>query len=1074
MIRGRLREDGRPGHDAARRAGTRLVLAAALAMVMGLVGFAGTTTNGVCTPASVLVNDSTTVSVTVTDAGGAHNPTGDVTLASSGSGSFADSSLTLTPGAAGVSTCSTSYTPTGAAADTETHTISLSYPGDGTSDPSTGSCAVTVNKRPCNVSVTLSANSAFANETISVTVTVNDASAPPSNVPTGTVHFTSSNAGQFSSTTATLVGGTCTVNYTPTDPCAMSHNITAAYAGSGVHLAANGSASLNIKKRQTQIDMALSGSGPYSITATVKDTSDGTKVTPQGTVDWAYQGGTPATGHVSPASSTLDGSGNATTTYIVDDANAFLHAVTATFTPSGCVHAGSANYVTIQKTPPTGYCWDAGLAILIINNVVFALNLASDIVGVIPDFDFGDPIAFSLKAVAYGLSFDLEYDGIPAIMEGIMGLSAVSGDTDDDGLGDGEELDLANGMYSSDLLPCSCPNPKFADSDRDGLLDGDELYLYQTQMCTADTDGDSLVDGVEVDTWGYSDARDHSNPLEVDTDGDGLDDVQEIAEGCTGGADGYVNCADSDGDGLQDGMDTNANLVSAASRVGTKYVGTPGQTPYATTLAGSGDNEELAADALDSIGDPDSDGDGLSDGVETQMGLNPLDWDSDNDGRCDGDEVLGMGPIPTDPTDPDTDDDGLLDSAEVFGSNPTNPVVADTDGDGLCDGGSRTPSHTGTCALCTAGIGGHPNPQGFGEDEDGDGSLDVLSETNPNQPDTDADGVGDGIEKLGFSTSRQAMIPAADLFGRATNVTYPSCGCMNPLNSDTDGDSLFDGYEDANHDGNFDFLPSDFDRGPGVPIPSPRETSPCDPDTDHDGLPDYQERFQPNPASFFPSNPTNPLDHDTDNDWLSDGAEVHWTCVAPSFNLDPNADGVDEYVTMTALGGVLDPTNPDSDADGYIDGLDPNPCWSEPILIAVPHGAFPLDTDGDGYGDMDEVAAGTDPLNPNDHPVALVVDLDQDAATTDRLWLEDPNKDGVAESIVLDIKSDTLVDARIAVIAARDVERGDFDGDGATDDVRYTVRYVVMNTRYGQTILRITVMDLDGNVTPDSASLTSG
>jgi len=509
-----------------------------------------------------------------------------------------------------------------------------------------------------------------------------------------------------------------------------------------------------------------------------------------------------------------------------------------------------------------------------------------------------------------------------------------------------------------------------------------------------------------------------------------------------------------------------------------KYGGTPGHTPYTTAMGGSGDSEELVADGLNSVADPDSDGDGLMDGLEAEFGLNPHDWDSDNDGRSDGDEVLGMGPIPTDPTDPDTDDDGLLDSAELFGTNPTNPVNADTDGDGLCDGGGVgfTPSHTGTCTLCTAGIGGHPNATGLGEDANGNGSLDA-GETNPSQPDTDGDAVGDGIEKLGFSTSRQTMIPASDLFGRATNVTYPSCGCMNPLDADTDDDGLSDGYEDANHDGNFDFLPSDFDHGdpvPGAPAPNPRETNPCDADTDDDGLQDNLERFQPNPASFFPSNPTNPLDHDTDNDWLLDGVEVYWTCVAPSFNLDPNADGIDEYSTMTVLGGVLDPTNPDSDADGYIDGLDPNACWSEPILIAVPHGAFPLDSDGDGYGDMDEVAAGTDPLNPSDHPVALVVDLDQDEATTDRLWLEDPNKDGVAESIVLDIKSDTLVDARIAVIAARDVERGDFDGDGATDDVRYTVRYVVMNTRYGQTILRVTVTDLDGNVTPDSAGLTSG
>ncbi|MBU0595905.1 hypothetical protein KJ567_04395, partial [Candidatus Bipolaricaulota bacterium] len=482
---------------------------------------------------------------------------------------------------------------------------------------------------------------------------------------------------------------------------------------------------------------------------------------------------------------------------------------------------------------------------------------------------------------------------------------------------------------------------------------------------------------------------------------------------------------------------------------------------------------EQNGDALLNVCDCDSDGDGLYDGDEIAMGTDPGDWDTDNDGRNDWHEATGGGPIPTDPFDPDTDDDGLLDSAEVFGSNPTNPVNADTDGDGLCDGGGPlfTPSGTGTNPLCTcsgscSSVGGildHPNPTGLGEDASGNGNLDT-GETDPNQFDTDGDAVGDGVEKLGFSTSRQWMIPATDLFGRPVNVTYPACGCLDPLDEDTDNDGLTDGYEDVNGDGNFDFLPSDFDYTdplPGPAMPDPKETNPCDADTDNDGLNDYDERFQPNPSAFYPFNRTNPLDHDTDNDWLLDGEEVGWTCVDPGFDLDPDRDGLDDYFVMTVLGDVLDPTNRDSDSDGFIDGLDPNPCYGDILPIIVSAEGPLVDSDGDGFSDDDEWRAGTDPQDGADHPIAYTADLDGNEETRERLWLEDSDGDGMADVVVIDVGADGLVDARLGIALSRDVERGDFDSDGSEDDVNYTVRYVLANQRFYQSWITLRIVDFD-------------
>jgi hypothetical protein len=916
----------------------------------------------------------------------------------------------------------------------------------------------------------------------------------PLTIPLGASTYDSSKATYSYRCTGLNIDGdidTISVTYTPTD---------------GMHVGSDGSfgQAVNRRRTETSMDCTPTATGcDCSVTTIEQGGQPGVASTPIGRlIDTATDAVllVSFTGGPSPVSVTTSG--------------VFVN-VSVKYDPTDRIHMISFASATVTRDDPLWLCPDpfcmifdcqvalytlngavqaAGLAGLILDLVKIIVDMTPDpvaLVVTVPTSDIGagaiDIAKLALDAFQFAAEIDLDLDDIPGVIEAIMGMSDFDPDMDDDGLGDREEIDLAGGKYSyAASIPgleeatwsCACPNPKIADSDRDGLIDGDELQVYFTDPCNPDTDGDLIYDGIEVATWDSADNRDHADPLSRDTDGDGISDYYEMPLGCLGTPDprdGFVNSFDSDGDGLMDNLDAYADLAAETT------CAFPGML-YIEKVPGSGDMRELIDDTLPSIADEDSDGDGLYDGLEHMRVMDFLDWDGDDDGRCDGHEVLGLGPIPTDPTDDDTDDDGVLDSAELWGSNPTNPVMADTDGDGLCDGGRNTPSGTGVNTLCSCavgspgGVGDHPNPTGLGEDEDGDGSWDA-GETNPNQYDTDGDGVGDGIEKLGFSTSRQSMIPASDMLGRSINVPYPACGCMDPLNPDTDGDGLSDGYEDANQNGNFDFLPSDFDYTdplPGPTMPGPAETNPCQADTDGDSLSDYNERFQPNPASFYPFNRTNPLDHDTDNDWLLDGAEVYWTCVDPGFDLDPNRDGINDYFVMTVLGTVLDPTNRDSDSDGTIDGLDPNPCWADPLPIAIPRGPFPIDTDLDTFGDQDEAMAVTDPFDPEDHPVTLTTDLDLDEGTTDRLWLEDPNQDGVAESVVIDVESDALVDARIAVLTARDVERGDFDGDGAADDARYTVRYVVANTRYRQSVLRVTVVDLDADVTPDAVTLSSG
>jgi len=76
---------------------------------------------------------------------------------------------------------------------------------------------------------------------------------------------------------------------------------------------------------------------------------------------------------------------------------------------------------------------------------------------------------------------------------------------------------------------------------------------------------------------------------------------------------------------------------------------------------------------------PDTDGDGLPDGLEAPGDTDPLDSDSDDDGLDDGDEDLNRNgqqdPGETDPTNPDSDGDGILDGDDASPLSPERDVA---------------------------------------------------------------------------------------------------------------------------------------------------------------------------------------------------------------------------------------------------------------------------------------------------------------------------------------------------------------------------------------------------------------
>ncbi len=90
---------------------------------------------------------------------------------------------------------------------------------------------------------------------------------------------------------------------------------------------------------------------------------------------------------------------------------------------------------------------------------------------------------------------------------------------------------------------------------------------------------------------------------------------------------------------------------------------TPSVDVTPVTSSNAVDKEILAGET------PDSDGDGIKDDHEVELGLDPNNWDSDTDDLSDGEELLIWH---TNPKNADTDSDNYKDGAEVkAGYNPS-------------------------------------------------------------------------------------------------------------------------------------------------------------------------------------------------------------------------------------------------------------------------------------------------------------------------------------------------------------------------------------------------------------------
>ena len=428
-----------------------------------------------------------------------------------------------------------------------------------------------------------------------------------------------------------------------------------------------------------------------------------------------------------------------------------------------------------------------------------------------------------------------------------------------------------------------------------------------------------------------------------------------------------------------------------------------------------GNNVDEDCDGQLDNGCEDTDGDGLSDALEAQIGTDPNDADSDDDGLSDGEEVDpgvdtdGDGLINA--LDPDSDNDGLYDGTETGkdcsgpgtdasaghcvadadgGATVTDPLMWDTDGGGASDGSEDANLNGTVDGSETDPTSGNGADDANVTDTDGDGLSDALEGflgSNPDDGDTDDDGVLDGMEAnpsddtdgdglinvLDVDSDNDALYDGTEMgkncddpstdFAAGHCVPDGDSGATmtSPLLKDTDGGGASDGSEDANLDGVLDTGETDPTAGHGIDDGSVI-------DTDGDGLSDALEDFLG----------SNPNDADSDDDGLLDGDEPN-----PSDDTDGDS-----------LRNILDP---DSDADGLWDGTESGKDCQDPptdpaannCIADGDNGAtttHPLiaDTDGGGVIDGEEDANHNGVIDPGERdPNNPIDDTTGQPCTTD-------------------------------------------------------------------------------------------
>ncbi len=484
-------------------------------------------------------------------------------------------------------------------------------------------------------------------------------------------------------------------------------------------------------------------------------------------------------------------------------------------------------------------------------------------------------------------------------------------DNDEDGFDANYNGTLEEDEEHNNLLEFQADtHPYIRDTDADGMWDGWE-WLYGLNPlnpldANADNDNDGVINRLEYNNTAAGpymevDNITSSHPNNNDTDGDGLLDGQELFNYLT---DPTSN--DTDGDGMPDGWEVKYGLNPLDSADALLDID---NDSFDSDWNGNITDSEIYSNLYEywngtNPTNGDTDGDGMPDGWEVHWGFQPLN-SSDSSDDPDGDSLINL--YEFDNSRVEGFDDNVYNADNITGSNP---LLKDTDADLIQDG-----------EECVSGEDGYV--------------------TDPSNPDSDGDGMPDGWELLhgldpfdssdgdldldddGWDFNRNGTIEQWEKF---TNYEEFLNG-TDPNNNDTDGDGMIDGWE-----GYYGLNPnSDEDRD--------WDSDSDGYDADRDGELSPDEKFT-NFEEYLRD--TNPVKADTDGDNCTDGWEIYWNDNRPSNEtrtLNP-LDSVDGFLDYDDDGwedweGVwhnfpnwreeeaqTNPWNPDTDGDGMSDGFE--------------------------------------------------------------------------------------------------------------------------------------------------------